>query len=84
MIGCGVGFPRGGCSRRDWFPRGTLRRLVSSSLSTMNSLVWLAIALIVLWILVRMVFAVTGFFLHLLWIAALIFAAIWLFNKFAR
>jgi hypothetical protein len=49
----------------------------------MHSLVWLAVALLVLWILLRLVFAVTGFFLNLLWIAALLFCAFWLFRKFA-
>lgn len=47
----------------------------------MNALIWLAIVLLVIWVLARVVFAVTGMFLHLLWIAALIFGAIWLFRN---
>ncbi len=50
----------------------------------MNSLVWLAIVLFILWVLAKMVFAVGSLFLHILWIAALIMAGIWLFNKFVR
>lgn len=52
--------------------------------STMNALIWLAIVLLVIWVLARVVFAVTGMLLHLLWIAALIFGAIWLFQNVVK
>ena len=48
----------------------------------MQTFVWLAILLVVLWILARVVFAITSFFLHLLLMAAVIFGAIWLYNKY--
>ena len=48
----------------------------------MQTFVWLAIALVVLWILARVVFAITSFFLHLLLLAALVFGAIWVYNKY--
>lgn len=40
----------------------------------------LAILLAVLWIVARLVLALSGVFLHILWIAALVFFAIWLFG----
>lgn len=46
-----------------------------------NSLIWLAVGLFVLWIILRLTLAVTGGFLHLLWIGAIIFALIWLFRN---
>ena len=47
-----------------------------------HSFVWIAVALVVIWILARALLAVTSFFLHLLWIAAIIFLLIWLAKKF--
>lgn len=49
----------------------------------MQTFVWLAVLLVVLWILARVVFAVTSFFLHLLLIAAVVLGAIWLYKKYA-
>ena len=46
-----------------------------------SSLIWLAIALFVAWIVLRLVLAMTGGLLHLLWLGALIFLAIWLFQQ---
>ncbi|MGV3531009.1 MAG: hypothetical protein ACO1QR_01475 [Chthoniobacteraceae bacterium] len=48
----------------------------------MQTFIWLAIALVVLWIPARVVFAITSFFLHLLLIAALVCGAFWLYNKY--
>lgn len=45
-----------------------------------HSLLGLAILLIVIWFVVRVVLAVSGFFLHILWIAALVALAFWLFG----
>ena len=47
-----------------------------------HSFIWIAVALVVIWIVARLVLAVTGFFLHLLWIGAIIFAIVWLVKKF--
>ena len=38
---------------------------------------WLAIVLLIAWFVLKFVVAMTGGFLHLLWIAAIIFALIW-------
>lgn len=45
-----------------------------------HSLLWLAVVLIVAWIILRVALAVTSGVLHLLWIGAIIFALIWLFR----
>ena len=50
----------------------------------MHSLLWLGIVLVVLWLVLRFVFAVAGFFFNLLWIAALIMIALWLWRKFVH
>lgn len=50
----------------------------------MNNLLWFAIALLVLWVVVRLVLAVTGLVLHLVWIAALLLLAVWAFKRFVR
>lgn len=47
----------------------------------MNWLLTLAIILVVLWVLAEVLGFVLGAVLHLLWIAALVLFAIWLFNK---
>lgn len=47
----------------------------------MNPLLVLAIFLALAWVVLRVALAVTGFFLHLLWIAALILIVIWLVRK---
>lgn len=47
----------------------------------MNALLWIATALIVLWLLAEVLGFVIGAALHLLWIAALGLLALWLFQK---
>lgn len=49
----------------------------------MNSLVWLAILLIVIWIVLRVFLALTSVALHVLWIIGVILFLVWLFKKFA-
>ena len=49
----------------------------------MNSLVYLAIVLVILWVVARVFLAVTGAMLHLLWIVAVIFFVIWIFKRVA-
>ena len=46
-----------------------------------NSLLWLALALFIGWVILRVALAMTGGILHLLWIGAMIFLAIWLFRQ---
>ena len=47
-----------------------------------HSYVWIAVGLVLIWIFARVLLAVTSFFLHLLWIAAIIFVIVWLVKKF--
>lgn len=47
----------------------------------MNKLLILAIFLLILWVVLRIALAVTGAFLHLLWIIAIILAVMWLVGK---
>lgn len=46
-----------------------------------NWLVALAILLLILWVVARVVGWVLGLAVHLLWVAALVLLAIWLFQK---
>ena len=48
----------------------------------MNSLIWIALVLFVLWIVVRVVFAITSFVFHLIWVVALILLIVWLVRRF--
>ncbi len=47
----------------------------------MSKLLILAIFLLILWVLLRVAFAVTGMVLHLFWIIAVILAVLWLVGK---
>jgi len=47
----------------------------------MNKLLILAVILMVLWVVFRVALAITGVFLHLLWIIALILVFFWLVGK---
>ena len=47
----------------------------------MNWLLWLAIILVVLWVLAEVLGFVLGAALHLLWIAAIVLFVLWLFRK---
>ena len=48
----------------------------------MNGLLPLAIVLLVLWVVARVLGWVIGAALNLLWIAALVLLAVWLFRRF--
>ena len=48
----------------------------------MNSLVWIALVLFALWIVVRVVFAITSFVFHLIWVIAVILLIVWLVRRF--
>jgi uncharacterized membrane protein len=49
----------------------------------MNSLIWFAILLIVIWVVARLFLAVTSAMLHLLWIIGVILFIIWLVKRVA-
>jgi hypothetical protein len=49
----------------------------------MNSLIYLAIVLLILWVAARVFLAVTGAVLHLLWIVAVICFVIWVIKRVA-
>ena len=47
----------------------------------MNSFLWLAIVLVVVWLVARVFLALTGALLHLLWIIGIILLVVWVFRK---
>lgn len=47
----------------------------------MSKLLILAVFLVILWVILRVALAITGVFLHLLWVAAIILAIFWLVGK---
>lgn len=55
------------------------RRMRKSGI--MSKLLILAVSLVILWVILRVALAITGVFLHLLWVAAIVLAIIWLVNK---
>jgi len=46
-----------------------------------HSFLWIAILLVVIWIVARVVLAVTSLALHLLWVLAVIAIIIWLIKR---
>ena len=50
----------------------------------MNFLPLVALLLLIIWVVARVALAVTGFFLHLLWVLALVLVAVWLIRKIMR
>ena len=51
------------------------------NLRAMSKLLSLAVLLLIAWIVLRLFLAVTGFFLHALWIVAIILFVMWLLGK---
>lgn len=47
----------------------------------MSKLLSLAVLLLIVWVVLRVALAVTGVFLHLLWIAAIVLAILWVIGK---
>lgn len=47
----------------------------------MSKLLALAVFLLILWVVLRVALAITGVFLHLLWVIAVILAVLWLVGK---
>jgi len=48
----------------------------------MNNLVWIAIALVVVWVLASVTKFVVGAALHLFWVLAVVLLVVWAFRKF--
>ncbi len=46
-----------------------------------HPLIWLAVLLVVIWIVARVVLAVTSLALHLLWVVAVVLVILWLVRK---
>ncbi|MBA3882271.1 MAG: hydrophobic protein [Chthoniobacterales bacterium] len=46
-----------------------------------HSLLWVAILLVIIWVVARVVLAVTSIALHLLWVLAVIAIVIWLISR---
>jgi hypothetical protein len=47
----------------------------------MSKLLGIALLLLVIWVVLRVALAVTGLFLHALWIIAVILAVVWIIGK---
>jgi len=47
----------------------------------MNSLVWFAVVLIIAWVILRVILAVTSLALHVLWVAAVVMLIVWVIRK---
>ena len=46
-----------------------------------HGLIFLAVVLIIIWVVARVTLAVTSVALHLLWVAAIILAIVWLVGR---
>jgi hypothetical protein len=46
----------------------------------MRNLIWIAIALVVVWVVARVIAGIAGALLNLLWILAIIIFVVWLFG----
>lgn len=46
----------------------------------MNYLIWIAVALAVIWVVARVIAGIAGALLNLLWIVAIIVLVVWLFG----
>jgi hypothetical protein len=46
-----------------------------------NALIWIAVVLVIVWVLARITLAVTSLALHLLWIGAVVMAIVWVVGK---
>ena len=47
----------------------------------MNAIAWLAVVLLILWVILRLAVAITSGLLHILWIAAIIMFVVWAVGK---
>ena len=46
-----------------------------------HALIFLAVILVVIWIVARLVLAVTSLALHLLWVVAIVLAIVWIIGR---
>jgi hypothetical protein len=46
-----------------------------------HALILLAVVLVIIWVVARVVLAVTSVALHLLWVAAIILAIVWIIGR---
>jgi hypothetical protein len=46
-----------------------------------HSFLWIAVVLVIIWIIAKTVLAVTSVALHLLWVLAIVALVIWLFGR---
>jgi hypothetical protein len=46
-----------------------------------HALIWIAVLLMIIWVIARVTLAVTSLALHILWIVALILIIIWLIGR---
>lgn len=53
-------------------------------MKTQHHFIWLALVLMVAWIILRVALAVTSLALHLLWIGAIVSGVIWLLRQGAK
>jgi hypothetical protein len=47
---------------------------------TMRHLIWIALALVVIWVVARVIAGIAGALLNLLWILAIVAFVVWLFG----
>jgi len=47
----------------------------------MNKLLVLAVLMLVAWVVLRVALAITGVFLHLIWLIAIVLVVLWLIEK---
>jgi hypothetical protein len=67
--------------RRNLRDTSDVRQKVQRNTLFMNSLVWIAVVLVVAWIVLRFLLAITSGLIHLLWIIAIICFFVWLYRK---
>jgi hypothetical protein len=48
----------------------------------MNNLIWIALLLIIIWVIATVTRVVVGALLHVLWVVALILLIVWVVRKF--
>jgi hypothetical protein len=54
-----------------------------SAMKSHHPFIFLALGLMVIWLVLRVALAMTGAALHLLWIGAIIFAIVWVMRQFS-
>ncbi len=60
------------------------KRCCRDSPGVKHSFLWIAILLVIVWVVARVVLAVTSLALHLLWVLAIIALVIWLLGRVSQ